>query len=85
MKKMLNVGNQIHNFISSSGSGTAINYGSGSAFITGYGSGSASQKVKVPTVPVSQHCLIQYIKNLMARRGVPHCPRRRRGRGGRRC
>jgi hypothetical protein len=30
MKKILNEGNQIHNFISSSGSGTVINYGSGS-------------------------------------------------------
>ncbi len=40
MKKMLNEGNQIHNFISSSGSC--------------YGSGSASQKVTVPTVPVPQ-------------------------------
>ena len=29
MKKMFNEGNQIHNFISSSGSGTIINYGSG--------------------------------------------------------
>jgi hypothetical protein len=37
---MLNEGNQIHNFISSSGSGTVIN------------SGSASQKTTVPTVPV---------------------------------
>jgi hypothetical protein len=27
MKKMSNEGNQIHNFISSSGSGTVINYG----------------------------------------------------------
>jgi hypothetical protein len=35
---MLNEGNQIHNFISSSGSGTVNNYGSGSA----------SQKVTVP-------------------------------------
>jgi hypothetical protein len=41
---MLNEGNQIHNFIFSSGSGTVINYGSGS--------GSTSQKVTVPTVPV---------------------------------
>jgi hypothetical protein len=48
-KKMLNDGNQIHNFISSSGSGTVINYGSGS--------GSTRQKVKVPTVPVPQHWL----------------------------
>jgi hypothetical protein len=59
MKKMFNEGNQIHNFISSSGSGTVINYGSGSDFFTsygsGYGSGSASQKVTVPTVPVPQH------------------------------
>jgi hypothetical protein len=56
MKKMFNEGNQIHNFISSSGSGTVINYGSGSDFLTsygsGYGSGSTSQKVTVPTVPV---------------------------------
>ncbi len=52
-------GNQIHNFISSSGSGTVINYGSGSDFLTSYGSGSGStrQKVTVPTVqvPVPQH------------------------------
>ena len=58
MKKMLNEGNQIHNFISSSGSGTAINYGFGSDFLTSYGSGPTSQKVTVPTVPVPvpQHC-----------------------------
>ncbi len=57
---MLNGGNHIHNFISSSSSGTVINYGSdsGSDFLTsygsGYGSGSGStrQKVTVPTVPV---------------------------------
>jgi hypothetical protein len=59
---MFNEGNQIHNFMSSSGSGTVINYGSGSDFLTsygsGYGSGSTSQKVTVPTVrvPVPQHC-----------------------------
>ncbi len=56
MKKMLNEGNQMHNFISSSGSRTVINYssGSGSDFLTSYGSGSCStsQKVTVPTVPV---------------------------------
>ncbi len=62
MKQMFNEENQIHNFISSSGSRTVINYGSGSDFITrygsGYGSGSTSQKVTVPTVlvPVPQHC-----------------------------
>ncbi len=41
---MLNEGNQIHNFISSSGSGTVINYGSGSCsyFLTSNGSGSGS-------------------------------------------
>ncbi len=51
---MLNEGIQIHNFISSSGSGTEINYGSGSDFLTNYGSGSSStsQKDTVPTVPV---------------------------------
>jgi hypothetical protein len=54
MKIILNEGNEIHNFISSSGSGTVINYGSGSDFLTKYGSGSGStcQKVTVPTVPV---------------------------------
>ncbi len=56
---MLNEGNQIHYFLSSSGSGTVINYGSD--FLTSYssGSGSTSQKVTVPTiptVPVPQHC-----------------------------
>jgi hypothetical protein len=52
MKKMFNEGNQINNFMSSSG--TVINYGSGSDFLTSYGSGSGStsQKVSVPTVPV---------------------------------
>ncbi len=39
---MLNEGNQKHNFISSSGSGTVINYGSGFDFLTNYGSGSGS-------------------------------------------
>jgi hypothetical protein len=65
MKKKFNEGNQIHNFMSSSGSRTVINYGSGSGsdFLTsngsGYGSGSTSQKVTVPTVPVPvpQHCV----------------------------
>ena len=54
MKKMFNKGNQIHNFMYSSGSGTVINYGSGSVsdFLTSYGSGSTKQKVTVPTVPV---------------------------------
>jgi hypothetical protein len=54
MKKMLNEGNQIHNSISSSGSGTVINYvsGSDSDFSTSYGSGSASQKVTLSMVPV---------------------------------
>jgi hypothetical protein len=54
---MLNEGNQIHNFISRSGTGTVINYGSGSDLLTCYGSGSTSQKVTVPTVPVPQRCL----------------------------
>ena len=34
MEKIVNEGNQIHNFISSSGSGTVINYGSGSEQVT---------------------------------------------------
>jgi hypothetical protein len=57
---MLNEGNQIHNFISISGSGTVINYGSDSDFLTSYGS--ARQKITVPTVPVPvpvpQHCFM---------------------------
>jgi hypothetical protein len=56
MKNFFNEGYQIHNVISSSGSATVINYGSGSDFLTSYGSdsgsGSTSQKVTVPTVPV---------------------------------
>jgi hypothetical protein len=52
MKKNLNEGNLIHNFKSSSGSGTVIS--SGSDFLTS--SGSTSQKVTVLTVPVPQHC-----------------------------
>ncbi len=58
---MFNEGNQIHNFMSSFGSGNVINYGSGSHFLTSYGSGSTSQKVTVPTVPVPvpQHCILQ--------------------------
>jgi hypothetical protein len=57
MKKILNEANLIHNFISSSGSGTVISYCSGSDFLTCYGSGSGStsQKVTVLTVPVPQH------------------------------
>ena len=66
MKNILNEGNQIHNVISSSGSGTVISYGSGSDFLINYGSGSGStsQKVTVPTVPVpvSQHCFTLLIK-----------------------
>jgi hypothetical protein len=55
MKKMLNEGNQIHNLISSSCSGTVINYGSGSDFLTSYGSGSTSQNVTgTVLVPVPQ-------------------------------
>jgi hypothetical protein len=59
MKKIFNEGNQIFNFISSSGSGTIINYGSGSDFLTSYGS--TSQNATVPTtvpVPVPQRCLM---------------------------
>jgi len=62
MKKMLIEGNQIHNFISSSGSGTVIIYGSGSDFLTSYGSGSTSQNVSIPTVlvKVPQHWFFIY-------------------------
>ena len=53
---MFNERNQINNIMSSSGSGTVINYGSGSDFLTSYGSGSGSTSQKV-TVPVPQHCI----------------------------
>jgi hypothetical protein len=53
---MLNEGNQMHYFLSSSSSGTVINYGSGSDFLMSYSSGSTSQKITVPTVPVPQRC-----------------------------
>jgi hypothetical protein len=49
MKKIFNEGNQVHNFISSSGSD----------FLTSYGSGSTGPKVTVPTVPVPQRCLAE--------------------------
>jgi hypothetical protein len=61
MKKILNEGNQIHNIISSSGSGTVMKYGSGSSFLTSYSSGSTRQKVTVPTVLVPQRCLEVYV------------------------
>ncbi len=61
MKKMLNEGNQIRNFISSSGSGTVINYGSGSDFLTSYGSGSGSASQKYCIYPSSMRYLsIEY-------------------------
>ena len=52
--------------MSSSGSGTVINYGSGSDFFTSNcsGSGSSSQKVTVPTVPVPQHCFQWKVQRL---------------------
>jgi hypothetical protein len=72
MKKMFNEGNQIHNFMSSSGSGTVINYGSGSDFLTSYGSGSGStsQKVTVP-VPVPQHWKKLYFIFRCSGKGLP--------------
>ncbi len=66
---MLNEGNQIRNFISSSGSGTVINYGYGSDFLTNYGSGSTSQKVTVP-VSVPQHCRKCVSKPASAQPGI---------------
>jgi hypothetical protein len=54
-KKMLNEGNQIHNFISSSGSGTVINCGSGSDFLTNYG------MVPVP-VPVPKGKKLRFLR-----------------------
>ena len=67
MKKFVNEGNQIHNFISSSGSGTIISYGSGS--------GSTSQKVTVPTVPVPvpQRCLLAQGSTLATSMAIRSC------------
>jgi hypothetical protein len=48
MKKMFNEGNQIHNFMSSSGSGTVINYRYGS----GSGSGSTTLEEFAWTIPI---------------------------------
>jgi hypothetical protein len=49
MKKVLNEGNQIHNFISSSGFEISISYGSGSASQKSYGSsGSGSGSTTLP-------------------------------------
>ncbi len=52
--------NQIHNYISSSGSGTAVN-NCGSDFLTSYGAGSGSTSPKI-AVPVPQHCCLVYGK-----------------------
>ncbi len=70
MKKILNEGNQTHNFILCVcenfcdtillrfwDSGTVNDYGSGSDYLTSYGSGSTQQTVTVPTVLVPQHWL----------------------------
>ncbi len=84
---MFNEGNQTHNFISSSGSGTVINYGSDSDFLTSYGFGSTSQKVTVPTVtvPVPQRCLHVHRNRLAGAGGEPlrNGPGRRRRTGHR--
>jgi hypothetical protein len=61
-KKILNEGNQIHNFIlcvcENFCDTVPFYYGSDSDLLTSYGSGSTQQKVRVPTVPVPQHCLV---------------------------
>ncbi len=54
---MINEEYQIHNFISSSGFGTVINYGSGSRTVINYGSdsGSGSTEVTLPTIRFRFH------------------------------
>jgi hypothetical protein len=64
MKKILNEGNQIHNFYTVCFVRTFVipfYYGSGTVINHGSGSGSTRQKVTVPTipVPVPQHCLLK--------------------------
>ena len=61
---MFNEGNQIHNFMSSSVSGTVINYGSGST----------SQKVTVPTVPVPVPVPQHWLKNTGFRHPIKEQP-----------
>ncbi len=61
MKKFINEGNQIHNFISSSGSGSVTNYGSGSGFLTSYGSGSVYGSNGSGSGSGSQRCLLVFI------------------------
>ncbi len=60
MKKVLNEGNETHNFKSSWGSGTVKNYGSGSAQVRNEITVPVPlrQKITVPRVPVPvpQHC-----------------------------
>jgi hypothetical protein len=55
MKIFFNEGNQIHNVIASSGSGTVIIYGSGSGFdfLTSFGSGSGSTTLDIETSHLS--------------------------------
>ena len=53
---------KIHNFIFSSGSGTVINYGSGSDFLTSYGCGSTSKKVTVPSYGSGSTTLVHTVK-----------------------
>jgi hypothetical protein len=74
MKKFLNEGNQIHNFISSFGSGTVINYCSGSDFFTSYGSGSTSQKVRVPVPQRCRTYLSPFVDSILER-GTGTMPR----------
>jgi hypothetical protein len=63
-------------YIYSSGSGTVINYGSGSYFFTSCGSGSTCQKVTDPTVPVPvpvpQPCLGVHF-GIVAPQRTPPC------------
>ena len=53
-EKILNEGNQTHNFISSSGFGTIIHYGSGSDFLT---SGTVPVPQRCQNVIDPQHCV----------------------------
>ncbi len=63
MKKIFNEGNKIHSFISSSGSGTVINYGSGSEFLTCYGSGSISTTLAMIRFAIFISCTVISLGN----------------------
>ncbi len=76
---MLNEGNQIHNFISSSSSGTVINYGSGSDFLTSYGSGSIIMiKTRLNWKNYLTNCILNFVQGPVWLQNDLHCKKEKR-------